>query len=520
MRSFKTLTTFFVIAFLFAGCCKTEEISNRDSDSEVPQTEPYTFYVRNLDEVRQNGKRVEDFYITNTGNSWDLYYINAEGQLYGYRPKEKDVGDNSMQLIAENIAHVDCGDMMDYTVFLTADGELYGMGYSKSGVLLSESEEYHGIPLLLMEGVKYALCGYGDIVVLKDDNSVWTWGTRLDRNGNEYMKKESQPVKILENAMMISGKEDSHAALLEDGTVWTWGSNFYDMCGVPGQGVIGEPVCVAKGVTMIWMGKLQINDGCLNWEKWHHYGYDAGYTDNLVIKKNDGSLWACGKNVESPENSEMQDGIVYTYDFMPCEIRQTPYIEYDGINTYRSILEEYDRAVKDKDYTQEQFKNIEEIFNIYNHKEEYVLCYSLSDLTNDGTKELILGFLYEGEHSVNAIYAYDEGIIISVITSWERDLNLYDQGIIKETLESGGMSGYYYAQLQKHSGLLNNNLSSISKRYENIRSGEAGGVTYYRDTDGKVEITEEEFNNIIEQYESVPAELEWNVLDGFWDMEK
>lgn len=60
MRSFKTLTTFFVIAFLFAGCCKTEEISNRDSDSEVPQTEPYTFYVRNLNEVRQNGKRVED----------------------------------------------------------------------------------------------------------------------------------------------------------------------------------------------------------------------------------------------------------------------------------------------------------------------------------------------------------------------------------------------------------------------------------------------------------------------------
>ena len=512
--------------FLFTGCCKTEGISGKDSNNEMLQAEPYIFYVRNLDEVRQDGKRIEDFYITNTGNSWSLYYINSANQLYGYRSGvnvqedqiEMDAENNSMQLIAENIVHVDCGDMMDYTIFLTAGGNLYGMGYSKSGVLLSESEDYYEEPLLLMKGVKYALCGYGDIVILKDDNSVWTWGTKLDRNGKEYAKRELQPVKILENAIMISGKRDCHAALLEDGTVWTWGSNFYDMCGVPKQEVIDEPVCVAEDAAVIWMGKLQINDGCLNWEKWHHYGYDAGYNDNLVIKKNDGSLWTCGKNIENTETYKMQDGIVYTHGFMPCEIRQTPYIKYDGINTYISILEEYDRAVRDKNCTQEQCKEIDETFNIYNRNEAYVLCYCLSDLTNDGTKELILGFLHEGEYSVNAIYAYDEGIIVSVIISWERELNLYNQGIIKEILESGGKSYYYYAQLQKDSGLMNN-LISISKSSESLNGGETEEMKYYRDTEGKDEITEEEFNNIIDQYESVPIELEWNVLDGFCDTE-
>ncbi len=517
---------FFLISFLLVGCYKTEELSSGDFDSGMLQTEPYLFYVRNLDEVRQNGKGIEDFYITNTGNSWNLYYINSANQLYGYRTginiqnnqEGNNIENNSMQLIAENIVHVDCGGMMNYSVFLTTDGKLYGMGYGKSGVLPSEGKDYYETPMLLMGGVKYARCGYGDIAILKDDNSVWTWGTRLDRNGNEYMEKESQPVKILENAVMISGQKDSYAALLEDGTVWTWGNNLYDKCGVPGQGVIKNPVRVAQDVTMIWMGKLQINDGCMNWEKWHHYGYDVGYNDNLVIKKRDGSLWACGKNIESPQNCEIQDGVVYTYDFMPCEIRQTSYIEYDGIDTYKSVLEEYERAWKDTSYTEKRWEKVDNALALYNHREDYELCYSLKDLTNDGTEELILGLLHEGEYSVHAIYAYDEGIIISVIIDWERGFNIYGRGIIEEIWErASGKSYYYFAQLQKSSGLMKQ-LISVYMVPTNWNGVEAGGMKYYQYTDGEVEITEKEFNNIVNQYETIPVELEWNVLDGFWNL--
>lgn len=92
-----------------------------------------------------------------------------------------DIENSSMQLIAEDVAHVDCGGMMDYSIFFTTDGKLYGMGYSKSGVLFSKSEDYYETPQLLTERVKYARCGYGDIVILKDDDSVWTWGTRYGR---------------------------------------------------------------------------------------------------------------------------------------------------------------------------------------------------------------------------------------------------------------------------------------------------------------------------------------------------
>ncbi len=497
----KIVMALFII-FLFTGC-------------EKSTTEPVILSVKNFDEVRINGKRAEDFYITNTGNIWNLYYINSEKQLYGFQRKP-DSDSVSEQLIAENVIHVDCGETMNYSIFLTEDGKLYGMGYPQSGVLLMEGNDYVETPTLLMENVKYALCGYADIIVLKKDNSVWTWGTRLDEYGHEYMDKKMQPYKVMENVVMISGKRDSHAILLEDGTVWTWGNNIYDKCGVAGQGVIEKPMCVACDVTAIWMGKIQINDECMDWEKWLHYGYDNGYNDNLVIKKGDGSLWICGRNIEDAENHIEQDGIVYTYSFVPCEIVKIPDLVYDGLNTYRPVLAEYERALKDENYNLKQWKNIDESFAIYNEKD--ILCYSLADLTNDGTEELLLSFLYEGEYQITAIYTYDDGMVIPVWNNMENSLKLYEDGIIEWIWGAGGRVYYSFSQLQKNSGL-KESLDTVSKISINLESGQKEELyyqcigAYFND---EKEITEEEFNKIIGQYETKPVQLEWSAVEGFW----
>ena len=219
--------------------------------SEDKADDAFTFFVRDLDEARLTGESAEDFYITNTGNRSDtIYYINSEKQLYRYQ-KEINSDKTLTQLIAENAVHVDCGG--GFFIFLVEDGNLYGMGYSGNGALPVEDNDYIETPVLLMEDVSYALCGYADVVALKRDGSVWTWETRRDEYGDEYMDKALTPYKVLESAVMISGKRDSHAALLEDGTVWTWGNNAYDKCGVAGQGVVKEPVCVASDAVMIWM---------------------------------------------------------------------------------------------------------------------------------------------------------------------------------------------------------------------------------------------------------------------------
>ena len=515
---------------LFTGCCRKEESTDEPLEDEKLQAKLYTFFVTCLSEVRLEGKQAEDFYITNTGNLWGLYYINDENQLYGYRKgidvqyiRQKSNDEYpDMQLIAEDVIHVDCGGQRNYTIFLTTDGKMYGMGYTSSGVLLSEEDTCFESPVLLMDEVKYALCGEGDIVVLKYDGSVWTWGTMIDEEGVEYAEKEPVPVKLLENAIMISGKTDSHAALLEDGTVWTWGNNAYGQCGVAGERVVGEPICVAYDAVSIWMGKIQMNALCTDWEKWCHYGYDGGFRDNLVIKKEDGSLWACGKNIESTESSKVRDGIVYTHIFMPCRIEQTPYIIYDGLNTYQSVLEEYERIQKDESYTPEQWKKVDYTFSFY--KQKYELYYSLKDLTDDGTEELVLAFLDEGEYIVKAIYAYDEGIIITVDDYMEGiEHKLYEQGIIKSVQYGGGGRVYYtFTQLQKKSGLTEW-LVEVYGIPKNWGGGEEEGMRYYRragiSLDEEEEITEDEFMNIMDRYEAAPVELEWHLVEGFWNPE-
>ncbi|MCM1126374.1 MAG: hypothetical protein NC429_07865 [Lachnospiraceae bacterium] len=521
----KKLLRIGVFLFSFIVNCKaeTEQVTfpaeNVGAEMEASEDKAddiYTFFVRDLDEVGLNGESAEDFYITNTGNFPDtIYYINSEKQLYRYQ-KKLTSDKTQTQLIAENVVHVDCGGA--YFIFLTGDGMLYGMGYNRYGILLTENESVE-TPVLLMEDVSYALCGYADVVVLKKDGTVWTWREREDEHIDEYMDKVPTPHRVVENAVMISGRRDSHAVLLEDGTVWTWGDNAYDKCGVAGQGAVEEPVCVASDGVMIWMEKLQINDMCKNWEKMLHYGYDNGYNDNLVIKKADGSLWACGREIEDKENHMEQDGIVYTCNFVPCEIVQTPYIAYDGLKTYQSVLEEYERALKDEKYTEERWKEIDVSFAIFNHNEDHTLCYSLADLANDGIEELILGFLYDGEYRTTAIYAYDEGIVIGVWNNMERNLSLYEGGIIESVSVSAGHTYYSYYQLQKNSGL-EEYLETVSDVPKNWGRGDEEELLYYRSTavsDEEEVITEEEYNRIRNQYETTPIELEWKVLEGFWE---
>lgn len=520
-------TVFFMAIFcsevmLFTACAKQEK------------ADLHRFGVKSLDEVRLKGKKAEDFYQTNTGNYWGLYYIDNENQLYGHisgehsdstqnTEDEKIVG---MRRIADNVIHVACCSYRDITVFLTLDGKLYVMGKAKSNVLPLNGNSDLTEPTLLMEEVKYALCGKGDIVVLKSDGSVWHWGSLYyglyDEGGNQCERKEQEPVKVLENAVMISGNGNSHAALLEDGTVWTWGDNSYNQCGASGKGLIEEPVCVARDVKAIWMGKLQANVLCTDWSKWICY-FDGmeECNDNLVIKKSDGNFYACGRDIKNAENYQEMNGIVYTHIFMPCRIEEIPYLKYDGLNTYREVLGEYERAQKDEKYGSERWKQVDPTFIVYADREDYKLCYSLADLTGDGTQELILGFLQDGEYSIRYIYAYDQGMIIPVTFTMENLVYLYTNGIFEMVSGSAGREYHTFYQLEKNSGIAWS-LEEVYDIPENWGGGEGEGMLYYRSVypeSKDEELTEEEYFNVLNQYGTTPIELEWHTVEGFWNPE-
>ena len=141
--------------------------------------------------------------------------------------------------IAEHVVHVDYSQK-DFVVYLTEEGKLYGLGNDSTYMLLQHTEmpvedlayptkRYVTSPALLLEDVSYARCGRDDVVALKKDGTVWTWGMIWNYQSTGYCI--TMPQQILTDVKMITGGWFNHAALKEDGTLWTWGYNFSGNCG-------------------------------------------------------------------------------------------------------------------------------------------------------------------------------------------------------------------------------------------------------------------------------------------------
>lgn len=343
-----------IVAVLMAGCIISvslyvknqsgnREIAGNQEDSTGQQnTESITgMSQQNTAAVVGTAKtryasdvNVEDYYITNTGvlgAAPNLYYIDNKNVLWGYGSNEYgQLGrgfsdyyhyDNyeDRVKIAENVIHVDASQT-GFMIYLTEDHKLYGVGNKEGGALLQFDEfdyaDYHNAnppshavstPVLLMENVKYARCGREDIVCMMEDNSVWIWG--MIGIGGEYswwgepqnVNFEPTPIKVLENAVLVTGGFFSHAALLKDGSVWTWGYNYTGNCGIDGMDVVSRPTKVAENAAFVWTSNA-IYDVDMQAITEYSSAFEGRYIDdNTVIQKEDGSYLICGANVGTEE---------------------------------------------------------------------------------------------------------------------------------------------------------------------------------------------------------------------------
>lgn len=278
------------------GTISSEEISTNEilADDSIDDTA----------ERLQIDINIPDYYSTNIGDPSNLYHIDEDGILWGCGENwygqlgQGPQGANyyeEMVEIAENVIHVDYSTH-GFTVFLTEDHKLYGMGNADSGALLeyADTDIHSGneylvcTPKLLMENVVYARCGRYDVSCLLEDGSVWNLGTGMV-NGIALA-----PEKMLDDAVFITGGLFNHAALLQDGSVWTWGYNYAGNCGVSiwEKVFVRYPVKVAEDVVMIWTSTTKYN---VNQTDISEFGgdYERGL-ENTIILKNDGTYWACG----------------------------------------------------------------------------------------------------------------------------------------------------------------------------------------------------------------------------------
>ena len=480
-----------------------ETVSQTESDTQTEEETGYSFNAGNLYDMRLDAQTIEDYYMKSCGDQFNLYTIDEDGVLWGSGHNEyAQIGlgyadeefHEEKSKIAEHVVHVDYSQK-DFVVYLTEEGKLYGLGNDSTYMLLQHTEmpvedlayptkRYVTSPALLLEDVSYARCGRDDVVALKKDGTVWTWGMIWNYQSTGYCI--TMPQQILTDVKMITGGWFNHAALKEDGTLWTWGYNFSGNCGTDKATMIETPVQVAEDVQRVWTGLLNYSAKEDDITDMEEFGND--YVDNTIIEKTDGTFYACGmgvgdKSVVLPQYYEVSElDTVCSSEFLPLDWdeemlnrKQREYIERKESQSEEAVLARKNEALLeeiDKNYDMEKLKRkvprfseddkINETyyhaiktldttgflpdgnycFWYYDEPENYLetkeklggFGIAVCDVDVDGKKEMLIGLRKELSEPYGVlIYRYnEEQRKFEVENGFSSRINFYNNGYVEE----------------------------------------------------------------------------------------
>lgn len=481
----------------------SETVSQTESDTQTEEETGYSFNAGDLYDMRLDAQTIEDYYMKSCGDQFNLYTIDEDGVLWGSGHNEyAQIGvgyadeefHEKKSKIAEHVVHVDYSQK-DFVVYLTEEGKLYGLGNDSTYMLLQHTEmpvedlayptkRYVTSPALLLEDVSYARCGRDDVVALKKDGTVWTWGMIWNYQSTGYCI--TMPQQILTDVKMITGGWFNHAALKEDGTLWTWGYNFSGNCGTDKATMIETPVQVAEDVQRVWTGLLNYSAKEDDITDMEEFGND--YVDNTIIEKTDGTFYACGmgvgdKSVVLPQYYEVSElDTVCSSEFLPLDWdeemlnrKQREYIERKESQSEEAVLARKNEALLeeiDKNYDMEKLKRkvprfseddkINETyynaiktldttgflpdgrycFWYYDEPENYLetkeklggFGIAVCDVDVDGKKEMLIGLRKELSEPYGVlIYRYnEEQRKFEVENGFSSRINFYNNGYVEE----------------------------------------------------------------------------------------
>jgi len=214
--------------------------------------------------------------LKNDGTVW-TWGINDDGQL----------GDGSTEFYsAVPVQSINISDVASitagfaHTAVLKNDGTVWAWGSNKYGQLGDGSTQYSTTPVqtLNISDVAAIEAGSDYTVALKSDGTVWAWGEngsgQLGDGTIGYSRVPVQSINIANVTAIAAG--DKHTLVLKsDGTVWAWGNNYY-----------GE---LAIGASSVALSPSQV-DGILDSKD-----ISAG-NEFTVALKSDGTVWAWGSN--------------------------------------------------------------------------------------------------------------------------------------------------------------------------------------------------------------------------------
>lgn len=283
----------------------TEEIKEEDiSTLDIEKDKEYnnTIYVEDKDILNYNKSlSYEECYTTNIVRGSNHFWVDENQILWGSGTSEFGqlgfLSEDSTRItndckIATDVKHVDYSGEY-FVIFLTNDNKLYGLGGNPAGVLNETNRKdfnsaYMNVltePILLMDHVVFAKCGYSSIIALLENGDVIVMGN------NEYSPFNNEqyyrPRKVMDNAKYVTTYFKTYAVIDKDNSLWTWGNNDLGQCGIGSfANNVSTPQKVMNDVECVWMGNLAFNRTSTIPEQ-----------DNLIVLKKNGDYYSCGEGV-------------------------------------------------------------------------------------------------------------------------------------------------------------------------------------------------------------------------------
>jgi alpha-tubulin suppressor-like RCC1 family protein len=179
-----------------------------------------------------------------------------------------------------------------HTVYLKSDDTVWAAGSNYYGQLGDGTTKIRTNPVQVtnvdgsgLSGVVGISAGGAHTVYLKSDETVWAAGENdYGQLGDGTQTNSSNPVQVdITNVVSISTGINHTVYLKNDGTVWAAGRNTYGQLGDGTENANGEGIDQANPVQVDITNVVSISAGA----------------NHTVYLKNDGTVWAAGRNGDS-----------------------------------------------------------------------------------------------------------------------------------------------------------------------------------------------------------------------------